>query len=146
MEKRGLLYQDIISCLNRSESSKDVERLIRVGARYIRKRLELFNIYFEPGRTLEDIVLTSETPHKELDEIMTMVYTRVGTAEKADIAYGAIVAVYLAAHENREAVVPLKNLLKYYPYVKPVLGALAIYADYGRIVEIYERTTAYGHI
>ena len=146
MDERGVLQQDVNNYLDVTVDSATVENLIRVGARYIRKELERFNIYFEPGLTLEDIVLKSESPYKDLANITKLVYARIGRDQKAWITYGAIVAVYLAAHENRENVVPLKKLLEYYPYVKPTLMALTIFTDYSEIVEKYEKTVIYGHI
>ena len=158
MNDRGVLYQNIIYCVNFAKDSifyesindikdpKIIKKMIEAGARYIRKQLERFNIYFEPGTTLEDIVFNSLTPHRDLEKIIQLVHSRVGVAQMAEISYGAIVAVYLAAHNNREEVVPLKTLLKYYPYVKPILLALAIHANYDQIIEKYDQATSFGHL
>ena len=147
---KGVIYGKILESLKKYSVFIDknkVENLVIAGTAFIRKELdEKYKIYTQSGPSLEGIVLTEKNPDVFLEPIRTRIAKEIDLAAQQRLSYNAVVAVYKAANNNSNRIVPLETLTLYAPYVEPVLSALGLFHNDEGSIAIYEENKLHGHI
>lgn len=142
---KGVLYNKILKGLTGFFDKNKVESNVIAGASFIKRELEKNNIFFQSGPSLEGIVLSSKTPDEALAPYVKLIAEKISTDKQQEICYNAVVAVYKAANNQTNKIVPIETLAKYLPYVDPVLNALGLFHTDEGSLYLYEKDKDRGH-